>query len=155
MHVILWNLMHSPDWLSNLKHLLLICLIFNSLYAWMRIIIFCANKINCCSIIFYEKYLVNCSNKKHKPFIHLCNSWSPCICSSVKLDNSGDGRKRFALSSLNVWWCFQAITSKGGIFLEAPVSGSKKPAEDGQLVILAAGEKVRAICIIICYNSLV
>lgn len=41
--------------------------------------------------------------------------------------------------------CFffpQAITRKGGYFLEAPVSGSKKPAEDGQLIILAAGEKV-------------
>ncbi|KAG6510374.1 hypothetical protein ZIOFF_028384 [Zingiber officinale] len=39
--------------------------------------------------------------------------------------------------------CFlsQAITEKGGCFLEAPVSGSKKPAEDGQLIILAAGEK--------------
>ncbi|KAI5679844.1 hypothetical protein M9H77_01071 [Catharanthus roseus] len=36
---------------------------------------------------------------------------------------------------------FEAITAKGGDFLEAPVSGSKKPAEDGQLVILAAGEK--------------
>ncbi|KAL4609742.1 hypothetical protein ACB092_08G003500 [Castanea dentata] len=35
----------------------------------------------------------------------------------------------------------EAITSRGGHFLEAPVSGSKKPAEDGQLVILAAGEK--------------
>ncbi|KAK3039844.1 hypothetical protein RJ639_028237 [Escallonia herrerae] len=35
----------------------------------------------------------------------------------------------------------EAIASKGGYFLEAPVSGSKKPAEDGQLVILAAGEK--------------
>ncbi|KAL6991235.1 putative oxidoreductase glyr1 [Sarracenia purpurea var. burkii] len=35
----------------------------------------------------------------------------------------------------------EAITSKGGYFLEAPVSGNKKPAEDGQLVILAAGEK--------------
>ncbi|CAK9137488.1 unnamed protein product [Ilex paraguariensis] len=35
----------------------------------------------------------------------------------------------------------EAITSKDGYFLEAPVSGSKKPAEDGQLVILAAGEK--------------
>ncbi|KAL3621885.1 hypothetical protein CASFOL_034081 [Castilleja foliolosa] len=34
-----------------------------------------------------------------------------------------------------------AITSKGASFLEAPVSGRKKPAEDGQLVILAAGEK--------------
>lgn len=36
----------------------------------------------------------------------------------------------------------QGVTSKGGHFLEAPVSGSKKPAEDGQLIILAAGEKV-------------
>ncbi|XP_031479776.1 glyoxylate/succinic semialdehyde reductase 1 [Nymphaea colorata] len=35
----------------------------------------------------------------------------------------------------------EAITKKGGLFLEAPVSGSKKPAEDGQLIILAAGEK--------------
>ncbi|TYG60894.1 hypothetical protein ES288_D07G103900v1 [Gossypium darwinii] len=34
-----------------------------------------------------------------------------------------------------------AITSKGGRFLEAPVSGSKQPAETGQLVILAAGDK--------------
>ncbi|RAL42283.1 unnamed protein product [Cuscuta campestris] len=35
----------------------------------------------------------------------------------------------------------EAIICRGGTFLEAPVSGSKKPAEDGQLVILAAGEK--------------
>ncbi|XP_022758854.1 glyoxylate/succinic semialdehyde reductase 1-like [Durio zibethinus] len=35
----------------------------------------------------------------------------------------------------------EAITSKGGQFLEAPVSGSKQPAETGQLVILAAGDK--------------
>ncbi|KAF6148782.1 hypothetical protein GIB67_019390, partial [Kingdonia uniflora] len=34
-----------------------------------------------------------------------------------------------------------AIAKKGGQFLEASVSGSKKPAEDSQLVILAAGEK--------------
>ncbi|RZC88963.1 hypothetical protein C5167_030656 [Papaver somniferum] len=35
----------------------------------------------------------------------------------------------------------EAILQKDGTFLEAPVSGSKKPAEDGQLVILAAGDK--------------
>ncbi|KMT10160.1 hypothetical protein BVRB_5g119210 [Beta vulgaris subsp. vulgaris] len=35
----------------------------------------------------------------------------------------------------------EGVTSKGGRFLEGPVSGSKKPAEDGQLIILAAGEK--------------
>ncbi|KAI3682545.1 hypothetical protein L1987_82600 [Smallanthus sonchifolius] len=35
----------------------------------------------------------------------------------------------------------EAVKKKGGYFLEAPVSGSKKPAEDGQLVILSAGDK--------------
>ncbi|AEE77022.1 glyoxylate reductase 1 [Arabidopsis thaliana] len=35
----------------------------------------------------------------------------------------------------------EAITGKGGRFVEGPVSGSKKPAEDGQLIILAAGDK--------------
>lgn len=35
----------------------------------------------------------------------------------------------------------EGIISKGGRFLEGPVSGSKKPAEDGQLIILAGGEK--------------
>ena len=34
-----------------------------------------------------------------------------------------------------------AITASGGRFLEAPVSGSKKPAEDGTLIILAAGDR--------------
>jgi len=34
-----------------------------------------------------------------------------------------------------------AITQAGGRFLEAPVSGTKKPAEDGTLIILAAGDK--------------
>jgi len=34
-----------------------------------------------------------------------------------------------------------AVTAKGGRFLEAPVSGSKGPALQGQLVILTAGER--------------
>ncbi|MBR7889495.1 NAD(P)-dependent oxidoreductase [Marinomonas sp. A79] len=34
-----------------------------------------------------------------------------------------------------------AITQAGGRFLEAPVSGTKKPAEDGTLIILAAGDE--------------
>ncbi|KAK9228755.1 hypothetical protein WN944_021711 [Citrus x changshan-huyou] len=33
------------------------------------------------------------------------------------------------------------IKATGASFLEAPVSGSKKPAEDGQLIFLAAGDK--------------
>ncbi len=34
-----------------------------------------------------------------------------------------------------------AISAAGGKFLEAPVSGSKGPAEEGQLVFLGAGDK--------------
>ncbi len=34
-----------------------------------------------------------------------------------------------------------ALTARGGRFLEAPVSGSKKPAEDGTLIILSAGDR--------------
>lgn len=34
-----------------------------------------------------------------------------------------------------------AVRDKRGSYLEAPVSGSKKPAEDGTLIILAAGER--------------
>merc|ERR1712232_183903 len=35
----------------------------------------------------------------------------------------------------------QAVRSKEGLFLEAPVSGSKGPAIEGKLVILAAGDE--------------
>jgi len=34
-----------------------------------------------------------------------------------------------------------AVVAAGGRFLEAPVSGSKKPAEDGQLIFLTAGDE--------------
>lgn len=35
----------------------------------------------------------------------------------------------------------QVVKDRGGIFLEAPVSGSKIPAEQGQLIFLCAGDK--------------
>mmetsp|Transcript_25831 Transcript_25831/g.31849 ORF Transcript_25831/g.31849 Transcript_25831/m.31849 type:complete len:320 (-) Transcript_25831:116-1075(-) len=35
----------------------------------------------------------------------------------------------------------EAVTAKGGRFLEAPVSGSKAPAANGQLIFLCAGSK--------------
>jgi 3-hydroxyisobutyrate dehydrogenase-like beta-hydroxyacid dehydrogenase len=35
----------------------------------------------------------------------------------------------------------EAVEGKGGRFLEAPVSGSKVPAETGQLIFLAAGDE--------------
>lgn len=36
---------------------------------------------------------------------------------------------------------YNYITSNGGAFLEAPVSGSKGPAEQGQLIFLCGGDK--------------
>lgn len=33
------------------------------------------------------------------------------------------------------------VTERGGLFLEAPVSGSKVPAEQGQLIFLCGGSK--------------
>lgn len=36
---------------------------------------------------------------------------------------------------------YHEVTEQGGVFLEAPVSGSKIPAEQGQLIFLCAGDK--------------
>jgi 3-hydroxyisobutyrate dehydrogenase-like beta-hydroxyacid dehydrogenase len=35
----------------------------------------------------------------------------------------------------------QAVMVKGGRFLEAPLIGSRQPAEEGQLIVLASGDK--------------
>jgi 3-hydroxyisobutyrate dehydrogenase-like beta-hydroxyacid dehydrogenase len=35
----------------------------------------------------------------------------------------------------------EQVARRGGAFLEAPVSGSRKPAEEGSLIILAAGDR--------------
>ncbi|MED6217983.1 putative oxidoreductase glyr1 [Stylosanthes scabra] len=60
------------------------------------------------------------------------------------LDQIGNGKGYVDMSTVDADTSLkisEAIKAKGGSFLEAPVSGSKKPAEDGQLVILAAGDK--------------
>lgn len=60
------------------------------------------------------------------------------------LDQIGSGKGYIDMSTVDAETSSkisEAINAKGGSFLEAPVSGSKKPAEDGQLVILAAGDK--------------
>jgi glyoxylate/succinic semialdehyde reductase len=41
-------------------------------------------------------------------------------------------------------WLAQ-VRATGATFLEAPVSGSKKPAEDGKLIFLAAGTAARGM----------
>ena len=37
--------------------------------------------------------------------------------------------------------CLQVVTQAGGSYLEAPVGGSKLPAEQGQLVFLCGGDR--------------
>jgi len=42
---------------------------------------------------------------------------------------------------LSTIFFYQAIQAKGGRFLEAQIQGSKNQAEEGSLVILAAGDR--------------
>ncbi|CAO2818928.1 unnamed protein product [Amaranthus hypochondriacus] len=74
----------------------------------------------------------------------------PSAATSVAFDKNGvleaicNGKGYIDMSTVDAETSIkinEGVTSKGGHFLEAPVSGSKKPAEDGQLIILAAGEK--------------
>ncbi|CAN6802319.1 unnamed protein product, partial [Brassica oleracea var. botrytis] len=75
----------------------------------------------------------------------------PCAALSVVFDDKDgvleqicEGKGYIDMSTVDAETSLkinQAITGKGGRFVEGPVSGSKKPAEDGQLIILAAGDK--------------
>lgn len=59
------------------------------------------------------------------------------------LEGIGSGRGYIDMSTIDAATSkiiADAVVSRGGRFLEAPVSGSKKPAEDGALIILAAGD---------------
>lgn len=67
-----------------------------------------------------------------------------CFGPHGALEGIGAGRGYVDMSTVDAATSREigaAVTAKGGRFLEAPVSGSKKPAEDGTLIILAAGER--------------
>jgi len=67
-----------------------------------------------------------------------------CFEADGVLSGIGDGRGYIDMSTVD-GETSQAISvgirEAGGRFLEAPVSGTKKPAEDGTLIILAAGDR--------------
>jgi len=80
----------------------------------------------------------------------VCMLADPKACLEVALGENGiasaitSGKAIVDMSTVDAATSAQihaAIKEKGGRFLEAPVSGSKKPAEDGQLVILGAGDE--------------
>jgi 2-hydroxy-3-oxopropionate reductase len=67
-----------------------------------------------------------------------------CFGPAGALEGIGGGRGYVDMSTVDAATAqeiAQAITAKGGRFVEAPVSGSKKPAQDGTLIILAAGDR--------------
>lgn len=71
-------------------------------------------------------------------------SKSVCFGKDGVLEAIGAGKGYIDVSTINpemACTISDAITEKGGRFLEAPVSGSKKPAEDGSLVFICAGDK--------------
>ena len=48
------------------------------------------------------------------------------------------------LAPADMMWANAEVHAKGGLFLEGPVSGSKVPAEKGQLIFLLAGDQLLA-----------
>lgn len=67
-----------------------------------------------------------------------------CFGADGALAGIGEGRGYVDMSTVDAATAQKigaAVTAKGGRFVEAPVSGSKKPAEDGTLIILAAGDR--------------
>jgi 2-hydroxy-3-oxopropionate reductase len=67
-----------------------------------------------------------------------------CFAAGGALEGIGEGRGYVDMSTVDAATARgigAAVSGKGGRFLEAPVSGSKKPAEDGTLIILAAGDR--------------
>jgi 2-hydroxy-3-oxopropionate reductase len=67
-----------------------------------------------------------------------------CFGSDGVLDGIGAGKGYIDMSTVDAVTAQKigaAVTARGGRFLEAPVSGSKKPAEEGTLVVLAAGDR--------------
>lgn len=69
---------------------------------------------------------------------------SVCFGTNGVLDGIGPGKGYVDMSTVDAATSRKigaAVTARGGRFLEAPVSGSKKPAEEGTLIILAAGDR--------------
>jgi 2-hydroxy-3-oxopropionate reductase len=67
-----------------------------------------------------------------------------CFGHDGALDGLGAGRGYVDMSTVDddtVQLIAAGVAARGGRYLEAPVSGSRKPAEDGTLVIMAAGDR--------------
>lgn len=71
-------------------------------------------------------------------------SMEVCMGPEGVISGIGEGRGYIDMSTVDPQTAkkiSESITEAGGRFLEAPVSGSKKPAEEGTLIIMAAGDR--------------
>lgn len=67
-----------------------------------------------------------------------------CFCPNGVLEGISQGKGYVDMSTVDEWTSREidiAVRKKGGLFMEAPVSGSRKPAEEGTLIILCAGDR--------------
>ena len=67
-----------------------------------------------------------------------------CFGADGVLESLRDGKGYVDMSTVDAGTSRRiaaAVAAKGGRFVEAPVSGTRKPAEDGTLIILAAGDR--------------
>jgi len=67
-----------------------------------------------------------------------------CFGPGGVLEGIGAGRGYIDMSTVDAGTARRiasAVVGRGGRYLEAPVSGTKKPAEDGTLIILAGGDR--------------
>lgn len=67
-----------------------------------------------------------------------------CFGKNGVIEGISEGKSYIDISTVDpdtAMEIYHAIKSKGGRFLEAPVSGSKQPAEKGTLVFLCAGDQ--------------
>ncbi|HBG08081.1 MAG: 3-hydroxyisobutyrate dehydrogenase [Geobacteraceae bacterium GWC2_58_44] len=80
-----------------------------------------------------------------------------CFGADGALEGIGAGRGYVDMSTVDAATSGEigaAISDKGGRFLEAPVSGSRKPAEDGTLIILAAGDRALFDLALPCFEKM-
>ena len=67
-----------------------------------------------------------------------CGAWRFALNFPALDDLAGLAQANVDCKVLSAW---QAVEAAGGAYLEAPVSGSKGPAEAGQLIFLAGGDR--------------
>ncbi|KAH7856513.1 hypothetical protein Vadar_002319 [Vaccinium darrowii] len=92
----------------------------------------CARKIWVISLVIAFQCWVAIKNPASVDVARIIIGWDPHVLRYIDV-STVDGATSKLIGT--------QIKATGALFLEAPVSGSKKPAEDGQLIFLTAGDR--------------